>query len=1075
MGTVCEAVLHGPAGFTKRVALKQLKEGGKGLVHEAKLGGLLQHPHLVEVYALEQVDGTWLCAMEFIGGGSLANYLPMPSKAVVEVGQGVARGLAHAHEAVGLVHLDLKPANLLLHHGMVKVADLGISRARGFATDGKVKGTPIYMAPEHRHNDKLDARADIYSLGVVLIELATGTPSKDPTAVAWLEPVLRRCLAEHPSDRFADMREVGRALAEIETSGPGLADLSRREAPPTATLSHSVDTYLFDAPGSEPEIHRTNIGGEPDTYVGRESEVGLLIDQLRPPGLVTLKGLGGLGKTRLARRAARQWRELMDGEAWFADLSSCTSPVQVLRSVADALGIGLSGEEEAAQVQQVGWALDGRGDVVLVLDNFEQVQGAGGLITTWRALAPQLRVLVTSREPLRLAGEHVVHLEPLSVDEGVALLIDRARARGQRIEGDPGLPELARRLDCIPLALELAAGRLGLFGVSEIIDRLDERLKLLRAKHSSSARQSTLRGALDWSWDLLSEAERNAFAQCSVFVDGFTVEAAEAVLDTGELWALDVVESLLDRSLLHQRSDGRLGMYESTRLYARERLTDPYELDERHAKYFAELGRAGRQASALGALPLELGNLMAAARAAVDHGWATVALGAVAGAAQVVVHRGPVSPALDLAGHVTGLLGLDVDDHVMAHQLAGELTAVSGNNAVAALHFERAVALASGATAAIHAHALVGLASVHRITGELTTATDLLERARALKPSRHVQGFIELEAGTLAYQRGEYDQATHAFEAIRALGARPTPHPTAGEALGNLAHIYADRGQIELARSTYRRALAVHRTRGERAYEAATLSNLGNMDVEQGNYDRAERYYTSALTMQKQSGNRRREGVSRSNLGSLLMRRGRLEESQSLFEQALAIHREVGNRRSEGLCLGNLGSLHHGRGRYAQARRSYERARDLAQVLDIEPLRGVWSGELGLLRIEQGDFEAGQQDLEAAVSAIGTRMPSYQQLFIIALAEVRQQTEEVTLDLAGPLRTLRSLGAAQMLVRALCALARLAARRRDVEEAEHWLQEAKTVAEELADGGLPHDHALRWTRDVLNAATTAPA
>ncbi|TNE88529.1 MAG: tetratricopeptide repeat protein [Deltaproteobacteria bacterium] len=1065
MGTVCEAILHGPAGFTKRVALKQLKTGGSGLVHEAKLGGLLQHPNLVEVYALEKVGERWVAAMEFVAGGSLDRYIPMPSRAVIETGIGVARGLAHAHEAVGLVHLDLKPANLLLHHGTVKVGDLGISQARGFTKDGGSAGTPTYMAPEQRARHTVDARTDIYTLGVVLLELATGNPARDPELVSWLAPVLARCLAERPEERFSSMREVAAALLELPVSGPGLADLSAREAPPSVS-SQSVDTFLFDGPGSEPTPQTTNIPGEPDTYVGREREVAQLVTLLRTPGMVTLKGIGGLGKTRLARRAARQWREHTLGEAWFADLSACSRSDQVVRHVADALGILLTSEDEDAQVEQVGWALKSRGDLVLVLDNFEQVREAASVAVRWAGQAPRLRLLVTSREPLRTAHEQVVQLEPLTLEESVELLVDRARAKGRHVDGDPALPELARRLDCIPLALELAAGRFGLLSVRDMVDRLDERLQLLRSRSSATShRQDTLRGALDWSWDLLSREEQSAFAQCAVFEDGFTVEAAEAILDVRGVWALDVVESLIDKSLVHTRGDGRLAMYESTRLYARERLLDPYEVEQRHARFFAELGRTARAQHHTNALGPELGNLLAAVRRSLGHGWNELALGCVAGAAQVVIHRGPVGATLDLAMQVADL-GLDADDRLVAHQLAGELSAVAGNNAVARLYLERAVQWTEEASPDQAAAAWVGVASAQRVAGEMDVALASLETARSLAQTDMVRGYIELEAGTIAYQRGDYDEGVRAFEAIRALGAHP-PHPAAGEALASLAHIHADRGHIDLARSTYRRALAQFRAHGARAFEAATLSNLGNMDLEQGQFDAAERYYTAALTMQRQDGQRRREAVSRSNLGSMELRRGKLEEAQLHFEQALAIHRDVGNRRSEGVCLGNLGTLHHARRHYAPARRAYERARDLAHELGISALEGVWSGELGMLLLERGYFAEAREQLDQSVALLDGRMATYEDLFTIGLGEVRQATEDATDDLAPPLERLRKLGATPTLVRALASLSRRAARRLDVEEAEHWLAEAQSTAASLHAGGQPHTHALEWAEVVL--------
>lgn len=1069
MGTVAEAVLHGPAGFQKRVALKQLRHGGEGLVHEAKLGGLLQHPHLVEVYALEQVEETWLCAMELISGGSLGAYAPLPSRAVVEAGLHIARGLAHAHEEVGLVHLDLKPANLLLHHGMVKVADLGISHARGFAPGGGLKGTPDYMSPEHRRGEPVDARSDIFALGVVLIELATGAPGHSPTLVPWLEPLLSRCLAEHPDQRFPDMRAVAAALREVEVSGPGLADLSvRREPRPESTGSATVDTFLFEVPPTSPEPPRTNIGPDADHYVGRAMMTADLLDQLRTPGLVTLKGIGGLGKTRLARRAAGQWIEQApQREAWFADLSSATSSLEVIRGVADALGVVLSGEEPDALCQQLGWALAGRGDMVLVLDNFEQVTAAAPLLVAWRAQAPQLRMVVTSREALRVDGELVLSLQPLSEQEAVELLMDRARARGHDVSGDPDLAELARRLDCLPLALELAAGRLGLLKVRALIDRMNERFALLRSRDRTvSARQATLRGALDWSWDLLSDEERAAFAQCSVFGDGFTVEAAEQVIDVQGAWALDVVEALLERSLLHTRSDGRLGMYESTRAYAAEKLNDPYEAQERQAAFFAAEGNKARADRRVGSLVRELENLLKGCRTALIEGWPASALGCLAGATQVVIHRGPVGPVLELAGRVVGLPELSQSQRAQAHLLAAELSAVVGQTAVATLHFERAVELATADSRA-GVLARVGLAAARRLAGELDASAEQLDLAQRYAPDPWTRGFVDLERGVSHYLRGDLDKAAACFEAIRALGARP-PHPAAAEALSQLGHIHADRGEPDIARGLYRRALAVYRSTGDRRYEAATLTHLGNMDLEQGRYEAAERAYNAAITMQAQSGNRRREAVSRSNLGSLYMGRGRLDLARTCFERALHMHQELGNRRSEGLCIGNIASLDRCEQRLTRARRGYTRARDIAAGLGLEPLRGIWQGELGLLALEEERLEDAATHLADAVTAVAGRMAAHGELYAVLLAEAEEALGRGSADLFDVVEASRARGPTPFLVQAFASLARAAARRGEAEDAHQWLAQAQVIVAELPPGGVPHSHDFTWAQRMVS-------
>jgi serine/threonine protein kinase len=216
-------------------------------VREARLGGLLCHPSLVEVYDVGEADGTWYCAMELVTG-RLDDHVPLPPRAVVEVGQQVCEARDDAHRELGLVHLDLKPGNLLLDGATVKVADLGVARAAGEQPlAGRVLGTRWYMAPEQARGRQIDGRADIYALGVTLQHLATGrgpaasvtwtleshagAPGEvDAAPVApWLEAVVRRCTAPRPDDRYASMSEVWQALSELDVDGPGLVELVGRD------------------------------------------------------------------------------------------------------------------------------------------------------------------------------------------------------------------------------------------------------------------------------------------------------------------------------------------------------------------------------------------------------------------------------------------------------------------------------------------------------------------------------------------------------------------------------------------------------------------------------------------------------------------------------------------------------------------------------------------------------------------------------------------------------------------------------------------------------------------------------
>ncbi|MCP4845415.1 MAG: serine/threonine-protein kinase PknK, partial [Actinomycetia bacterium] len=360
-GRVYEAVLHGPRGFTKPVALKVLHHGHESLRREARIGGLLRHRNLVDVYEISDDGGQWFCAMELCSGGALSKHVPLPPRAVVEVGLQVCAALQYAHEDLGLVHLDIKPQNLLLADGVVKVADLGISHAEGFE-EGRRAGTPGYMPMEQAHGAELDARADIYALGVTLVGLATvsrpsrpGTvdpctvdsaalarlagqdadegyvptgPGSEPEAAplppgvpAWLAPAVSRCLAQWPDDRWPDMASLAEALRGLTVDGPGL-----REA-------------VGWVPAPAPVRPDTNLGLEPDAFVGRQAELAMLTEALTSPCLLTLKGPAGIGKSRLASTAARRWHRRTGRPAWFCDLSDARGLEGLVGAVARTLDV----------------------------------------------------------------------------------------------------------------------------------------------------------------------------------------------------------------------------------------------------------------------------------------------------------------------------------------------------------------------------------------------------------------------------------------------------------------------------------------------------------------------------------------------------------------------------------------------------------------------------------------------------------------------------------------------------------------------------------------------------------------
>ncbi|HYN68965.1 MAG TPA: adenylate/guanylate cyclase domain-containing protein [Candidatus Eisenbacteria bacterium] len=409
------------------------------------------------------------------------------------------------------------------------------------------------------------------------------------------------------------------------------------EFPPLRTQSSSV---------------RTNLPAPLTRFVGRTREVREVSELLQRDRLVTLTGPGGTGKTRLAIETARRLLSAYADGVWFVALDVVREPAAVVPTVAATLAVA---EQPGRSMSEVLIERLAATHSLLVLDNFEQVVEAAPDIGALLAAAPNLRVLASSREPLRIVGEAVYPVAPLGVPaepgkptadqlqglEAVDLFVDRARSVRPDFRltdaNAPSVAAICRRLDGLPLALELAAARTNLLSPDQILARLDQRLTLLASsRRDLPDRQRTLRGAIDWSHDLLSEAERVIFRRFSVFSGGADFNSLAGVLDPeGELGIdlLDLASSLVDRSLLRSILDGgdnRVGMLETIREYAAERLATSGEeriVRDRHAAHFRRLAETARYVltdprrdEILDQLDRELPNLRAALRWSLEGG-----------------------------------------------------------------------------------------------------------------------------------------------------------------------------------------------------------------------------------------------------------------------------------------------------------------------------------------------------------------------------------------------------------------------------------------------------------------------
>ena len=622
MATVylAEDLKHG-----RRVAIKVLSPevaseiGDDRFRREITIAARLTHPHILPLHDSGVVEGRLYYVMPFVQGETLRALIErekrLPVEDAVRLAREIASALGYAHRQ-GLVHRDIKPDNILLADGMALVADFGIARATGSeaamgrTAHGAILGTPSYMAPEQLvAGAAVDGRTDLYSLGCVTFEMLAGAP---PFTGATESLALQHLSTAPPS--LTDLRpETPVELAAVVARALAKAPADRY--PTAAAFAEAVSMASLVAGASAPRVSEGathHLPLERTRFIGREQDLAECSRLLMEHRLLTVTGVGGGGKTRLAiKLAERQAARFQDG-VWFADLAPLGESRHVVEAVAQSLGVAEQAGKslEATLVEHLGAR-----SLLIVLDNCEHLlEACVRLADALLRQCPGVRILATSREPLATYGERVFALRSMSLPspgvaqdavadyEAVRLFVDRARLAVPDFSLATGnveaLVEICRRLDGIPLAIELAAARVKILSLEQIRSRLDDRFRLLTGgARGALPRHQTLRATLQWSYDQLGPEEQRLLRALSVFAGGWTLAAATAVADaTDEFEVLELLGRLVDKSLvIVERAPGsepRSMLLETVRQFVSALLVEEGETDAvrlRHLSFFAGL------------------------------------------------------------------------------------------------------------------------------------------------------------------------------------------------------------------------------------------------------------------------------------------------------------------------------------------------------------------------------------------------------------------------------------------------------------------------------------------------------
>ena len=728
------------------------------------------------------------------------------------------------------------------------------------------------------------------------------------------------------------------------------------------------------------ETHHS-LPAQRDAFVGRNDALRGLAERFESGArLVSVLGMGGSGKTRLATRFGRFWLGDYPGGVWFCDLAPVRTLSGVMHAVAKGLDVPLGNEDP---VTQLGHAIAGRGHCLVILDNFEQVaRHAEETVGRWLERASQARILVTTREVLGIQGEEAFALAPLVPAESIELFMRRAAAARNGFDPDPqehkAIEALVRLLDGLPLAIELAAARARLLSPSALLARMSERFKLLALAGRRQDRQATLRATFDWSWDLLTAAEKSALAQLSVFEGGFTLEAVEAVVDVSSaddtLWTADVLHSLVDKSFVRVLDGDRFDLLVSVQAYAAEHLETAgrfagsgasalHEAQQRHAAWFAALGpeRAVERDCA------ELPNLVSACRRSISTGQASSAVGALDGAWAALSLRGPFAAGAALAEAVCGMPGLSAAAAARAHAAGGRAWSAAGRVVDARLHLDTALALArDSGERRCQTLAMIDLATLNKLQGRVPEAHE--GNTKALAMAREIgDAATECAAlsglGNAAFNLGLIEEARGHYEAGLARACEIDDLRWQCALLGNLGMLHANVGRMDDARRRCEGALALARRLGDRQREGNTLGNLGMLHIVEGRLDDAITTLEQALQVARQLGHVQLESVVQCNLGLALEKSGRIAEALPRFDAALQAVRKLGDRNSEGQFVGYLGRAYARQRDFTKARACFASGQALLREV-ADPL------SLGVLLCNSAECEWGDVNSPLAQSLL---------------------------------------------------------------------------------------------------------
>ena len=661
----------------------------------------------------------------------------------------------------------------------------------------------------------------------------------------------------HRAARIAAAGHGKQVLVSSATAGltghDGLRDLGEHRLKDLSAPERIYQLGGADFPALK-TLYRTNLPVPATPFVGRERELAQVVELLAGTRLLTLTGPGGTGKTRLALQAAGESSERYPEGVFWVPPAPLRDPRLVLDQAGQAVGARNGLTEHVADKR-----------LLLLLDNFEHLIEAATDLAQLTASCPNLQLLVTSRELLRLPGEQAYPVPPLEADDGLQFFLARAREAEPSFEPDAAVAELCARLEQLPLALELAAARVRLLSPSKLLERLSGRLDMFKAGRGADPRQQTLRATIEWSHELLDGDEQRLFARLGVFAGGCSLEAAEEICDAD----LDTLQSLVDKSLVRLRERDRFWMLETIREFALERLEasgEAKKLRSGHAEYFLAFAEEAErhiieyEAGWLDRVGRELPNL----RVALDH----------------FEESGRHQELLRLAAAFSPLWGIRASMNEGRRRLEAALGVDDRPTPARAKALTAAADLALGQGDDDQVDELAGEAlPLHRANGNDWAAVEsLLLMAHA------------------AADRRDFERARDLAEEAANVS---DPSSTQGiHATWQLGWAHRGLGDDERGRELYEDALRRARAAGSTNLQSLTLSGLSQLLIDQGRPAEAVPLLAESFSLNADLGDRWRIAIDTCRLAGALASLGEGRPAARLLASGKALFEEIGGAPS---------------------------------------------------------------------------------------------------------------------------------------------------------------------------------